>query len=91
MPKDDTSKPWKLTSFLGYKVGITHIVREVEKHVSSKFTLLLITFQFNIHIFGIHLLFRLGVASVILLAFTPREDTTMLMLNIDFDILFVEL
>ncbi|XP_039035707.1 60S ribosomal protein L3-2-like [Hibiscus syriacus] len=30
-PKDDPSKPCKLTASLGYKVGMTHIVREVEK------------------------------------------------------------
>ncbi|KAJ6735974.1 60S RIBOSOMAL PROTEIN L3-RELATED [Salix viminalis] len=30
-PKDDPTKPCKLTSFLGYKAGMTHIVREVEK------------------------------------------------------------
>ncbi|XP_038993246.1 60S ribosomal protein L3-1-like [Hibiscus syriacus] len=30
-PKDDPSKPCKFTAFLGYKAGMTHIVREVEK------------------------------------------------------------
>ncbi|KAL0365094.1 UNVERIFIED_CONTAM: 60S ribosomal protein L3-2 [Sesamum angustifolium] len=30
-PKDDPTKPCKLTAFLGYKAGMTHIVREVEK------------------------------------------------------------
>lgn len=35
-PKDDPSKPCKLTAFLGYKAGMTHIVREVEKPGSSK-------------------------------------------------------
>ncbi|CAL0300684.1 unnamed protein product [Lupinus luteus] len=30
-PKDDQTKPPKLTAFLGYKAGMTHIVREVEK------------------------------------------------------------
>ncbi|XP_010473364.1 PREDICTED: 60S ribosomal protein L3-2 [Camelina sativa] len=30
-PKDDPRKPCRLTSFLGYKAGMTHIVREVEK------------------------------------------------------------
>ncbi|KAI3861939.1 hypothetical protein MKX03_004447 [Papaver bracteatum] len=29
-PKDDPTKPCKLTSFLGYKAGVTHIIREVE-------------------------------------------------------------
>jgi large subunit ribosomal protein L3e len=28
-PKDDASKPVHLTAFLGYKAGMTHIVREV--------------------------------------------------------------
>lgn len=36
-PKDDPSKPCKLTAFLGYKAGMTHIVREVEKPGSSKY------------------------------------------------------
>lgn len=35
-PRDDPSKPPKLTAFLGYKAGMTHIVREVEKPGSSK-------------------------------------------------------
>ncbi|XP_014669276.1 PREDICTED: 60S ribosomal protein L3-like [Priapulus caudatus] len=30
-PKDDPSKPIHLTAFMGYKAGMTHIVREVEK------------------------------------------------------------
>lgn len=30
-PKDDTKKPCHLTSFLGFKAGMTHIVREVER------------------------------------------------------------
>ena len=30
-PKDDPNKPCKLTAFLGYKAGMTHIVRDVEK------------------------------------------------------------
>ncbi|KAJ7002563.1 hypothetical protein NC653_007913 [Populus alba x Populus x berolinensis] len=30
-PKDDPKKPCRLTAFLGYKAGMTHIVREVEK------------------------------------------------------------
>ena len=35
-PRDDPKKPCHLTSFLGYKAGMTHIVREVEKPGSSK-------------------------------------------------------
>ncbi len=30
-PKDDPSRPCHLTAFAGYKAGMTHIVREVEK------------------------------------------------------------
>jgi len=30
-PKDDPSKPVHLTAFMGYKAGMTHIVREVDK------------------------------------------------------------
>ncbi|CDI77864.1 60S ribosomal protein L3, putative [Eimeria acervulina] len=30
-PKDDPSKPPHLTAFMGYKAGMTHIVREVER------------------------------------------------------------
>ncbi|XP_015795945.1 60S ribosomal protein L3 [Tetranychus urticae] len=30
-PKDDPSKPIHLTAFIGYKAGMTHIVREVDK------------------------------------------------------------
>lgn len=35
-PKDDPSKPVHLTAFVGYKAGMTHIVREVDKPGSSK-------------------------------------------------------
>jgi large subunit ribosomal protein L3e len=34
-PKDDPSKPVHLTAFIGYKAGMTHIVRDVDK-VGSK-------------------------------------------------------
>jgi len=34
-PKDDPSKPIHLTAFIGYKAGMTHIVRDVDK-VGSK-------------------------------------------------------
>jgi hypothetical protein len=34
-PRDDASKPIHLTAFLGYKAGMTHIVREVDKIGSS--------------------------------------------------------
>jgi len=34
-PKDDKSKPCHLTAFVGYKAGMTHIVRELDK-VGSK-------------------------------------------------------
>uniref|UniRef100_A0A8D3AT04 60S ribosomal protein L3 n=1 Tax=Scophthalmus maximus TaxID=52904 RepID=A0A8D3AT04_SCOMX len=30
-PRDDPSKPVHLTAFLGYKAGMTHIVREVDR------------------------------------------------------------
>ena len=30
-PKDDPSKPVHLTAFMGYKAGMTHIVREVDR------------------------------------------------------------
>jgi len=30
-PKDDASKPSHLTAFMGYKAGMTHIVREVDR------------------------------------------------------------
>ena len=30
-PRDDASKPPHLTAFMGYKAGMTHIVREVDK------------------------------------------------------------
>lgn len=36
-PKDDRSKPVHLTSFIGYKAGMTHIVREVDKPGSSEY------------------------------------------------------
>jgi large subunit ribosomal protein L3e len=41
-PKDDPKKPVHLTAFIGYKAGMTHIVREVDKPGSSNTSLLLI-------------------------------------------------
>jgi len=35
-PKDDAKKPVHLTAFVGYKAGMTHIVREADKPGSSK-------------------------------------------------------
>ena len=35
-PKDDRTKPVHLTAFLGYKAGMTHIVRDVDRPGSSK-------------------------------------------------------
>lgn len=34
-PKDDPSQPVHLTAFMGYKAGMTHIVREVDKQGSK--------------------------------------------------------
>jgi hypothetical protein len=36
-PQDDTTKPPHLTAFLGYKAGMTHIVRDLDKLGSSKY------------------------------------------------------
>lgn len=36
-PKDDPSTPVHLTAFLGYKAGMTHIVREADRPGSSKY------------------------------------------------------
>lgn len=36
-PKDDPTKPVHLTAFMGYKAGMTHIVREADRPGSSKF------------------------------------------------------
>lgn len=38
-PKDDPSKPVHLTAFMGYKAGMTHIVREADRPGSSKFSI----------------------------------------------------
>ena len=35
-PKDDKSKPVHLTAFMGYKAGMTHVVRYVEKREGKK-------------------------------------------------------
>lgn len=36
-PKDDPSKPVHLTAFIGYKAGMTHVVREADRPGSSKY------------------------------------------------------
>ena len=35
-PKDDPSKPPHLTAYMGYKAGMTHIVREMNRPGSSE-------------------------------------------------------
>merc|ERR1712166_981700 len=35
-PKDDASKPVHLTAFMGYKAGMTHVVRHMEKREGKK-------------------------------------------------------
>lgn len=35
-PKDDATKPVHLTCFIGYKAGMTHVVREADRPGSSK-------------------------------------------------------
>jgi large subunit ribosomal protein L3e len=35
-PKDDPSKPVHLTAFAGFKAGMTHVLREIERPGSSK-------------------------------------------------------
>lgn len=35
-PKDDPSKPCHLTAYMGYKAGMTHVVREMNRPGSSK-------------------------------------------------------
>ena len=35
-PKDDQSKSCHLTAFIGYKAGMTHIVREATRAGTSK-------------------------------------------------------
>ncbi|RWV96643.1 hypothetical protein BHE74_00032778 [Ensete ventricosum] len=49
-PKDDPSKLPGLTAFVGYKSGMTHIVREVDKPGSSKLLFVfLILRPYNTH------------------------------------------
>ena len=38
-PKDDKTKPVHLTAFLGYKAGMTHVVREADRPGSSEYFL----------------------------------------------------
>ena len=35
-PKDDPNKPVHLTAFVGYKAGMTHVVREADRPGSSE-------------------------------------------------------
>lgn len=37
-PKDDPTQKPHLTAFLGYKAGMTHIVRDLDKVGSSMYT-----------------------------------------------------
>lgn len=46
-PKDDATTSCRLTAFLGYKAGMTHIVRDVEKPGSSEFLTILCLISMN--------------------------------------------
>ena len=35
-PRDDPKKPVHMTAFMGYKAGMTHVVRDLERPGSSK-------------------------------------------------------
>ena len=35
-PKNDKNKPCHLTAFIGYKAGMTHVVREADRPGSSE-------------------------------------------------------
>ena len=43
-PKDNPAKDCHLTAFMGYKAGMTHVVREVDRQGSSMFFLSLTRF-----------------------------------------------
>ena len=60
-PKDDPSKKCRLTAFLGYKAGMTHIVRDVEKPGSSEWLSI-------IFILGFYLMYVLVFKSSLLIA-----------------------
>lgn len=47
-PKDDSSKPVHLTAFIGYKAGMTHVVREADRPGSSEY-LFFIIFRIEIY------------------------------------------
>lgn len=40
-PKDDPSKPVHLTAFIGYKAGMSHVVREPDRPGSSKYIIII--------------------------------------------------
>jgi len=50
-PKDDPKKPIHLTAFIGYKAGMTHVVREADRPGSSR----LLAFFYILYIYS-HLL-----------------------------------
>lgn len=65
-PKDDATKPCHLTAFVGYKAGMTHIVREVEKPGSSMSTC---PFCYNsIYLLSFYVFFTLVCLSTSVLA-----------------------
>ena len=62
-PKDDPSKPVHLTAFIGYKAGMTHVVREADRPGSSKYKKYEKIFTIEIITTLISLLDRLKYAS----------------------------
>jgi len=60
-PKDDPTKPIHLTAFMGYKAGMTHVVREVDRPGSSKYLSALSSFT-DFHRFECFAYFATGMA-----------------------------
>lgn len=63
-PKDDPNKPVHLTAFIGYKAGMTHIVREVDKPGSSNTSLLLIYHSLYQSLFNSFVVFLFNQRSI---------------------------
>jgi len=61
-PKDDPSKPIHLTAFIGYKAGMTHVVREADRPGSSK---LLTSYVYTLYLLAYIIILELNKKEIV--------------------------
>jgi hypothetical protein len=73
-PKDDPTKPVHLTAFMGYKAGMTHIVREVDRLGSSMLIRMNQQINFVLDIFNNRFFLFIVIVSLLLTRVEQKGD-----------------